>query len=153
MRWPFSKKYPELRIPPEDEQRWSVAQSEYDGGPLLVRFNESARVWAGHPGLPIKLGFAIPLNRPHEGGMPDADENRELTAVEDLIAQRVLTDSVALHVMTLTTGVMKEYVFYTARGMDIAGLHARLREEVSSHEVQCMADEEPDWVSFRSLVP
>ena len=153
MHWPFSKKHRELRIPPQDEQRWSVARRDDGGGPLLVRFNEAARELAGHPGLPVKLGFAVPLNLPNEGGLPDADENRQLAAVEDLIAQRVLADAVGLHAMTLTTGLMKEYVFYIAPGLDIAGLHAALRENVSSHEVQCMAIEEPGWASFRDFVP
>jgi hypothetical protein len=150
--WPFSKKHRELRVPPQDEQRWSVVQGEDGGDPLLVRFNQAGRELAGHPGLPIKLGFAIPLRRPNKGGLPEPDENEELAAVEDLIAQRVLAKAVGLHAMTLTTGIMKEYVFYVAPGLDIAGLHAILREEVSSHEVQCMAIEEPGWESFRAFV-
>ena len=117
-----------------------------------MRFNEAARKLAGHPGLPIKLGFAVPLQRRNEGGLPDPDENEKLAAVEDLIVQRVLVDVVGLQAMTLTTGIMKEYVFYIAPGLDIAKLHAALREEVSSHEVQCMAMEEPGWASFRNFV-
>jgi hypothetical protein len=150
MRWPFSKKHRELKIPPQEEQRWSVARMDYGGGPLLVRFNETGRELVGHPGLPIKLGFAVPLHRPKEGGLPDPDENEKLAAVEDLIAQRVLADAVGLHAMTLTTGIMKEYVFYVAPGVDIAKLHAAVR--VSSHDVQCMAIEEPGWDSFRDFV-
>jgi hypothetical protein len=148
----FSKKHRELRIPPQDEQRWSVLQGNYDEGPLLVRFNEAGRELAGHPGLPIKLGFAIPLRRPNKGGLPEPEENEELAAVEDLIAQRVLANAVGLYAMTLTTGIMKEYVFYVAPGLDIARLHAALRKEVMSHEVQCVAIEEPRWESFRDFV-
>jgi hypothetical protein len=151
MRWPFSRKHHELRIPPPGEQRWSVAQGDHGGSPVLVRFNVAARELAGHPGLPIKLGFAVPLQRPNEGGLPDADENAELAAIEDLIVERVLTDAVGLHAMTLTTGVMKEYVFYIAPGLDIAGLHAALRKAVSSHDVQCIAIEDPRWKSFRDF--
>jgi len=54
--------------------------------------------------------------------------------------------------MTLTTGDMKEFVFYIAPGLDIARLHEAQRLEVSSHDLQCMAVEEPGWESFRSLV-
>lgn len=151
MRWPFSKKHRELRIPPQDEQRWRIAQGDYEGRPLLVRFNEAGRELAGHPGLPIKLGFAVQLHRPHEGGLPDADENEELGVLEDLIAQRVLADAVGLHAMTLTTGTMKEYVFYIAPGLDIARLHAALRKDVATHDLQCMAVEEPGWASFRAF--
>lgn len=151
MRWPFSKKHRELSIPPQAEQRWSVAQGQHGGAPLLVRFNEAGLGLAGHPDLPIKLGFAVPLNRPNEAGLPDPDENAELAAIEDLIAERVLAGSIGLHAMTLTTGVMKEFVFYIPPGRDIAGLHSALREEIPTHDVQCMAIKEPNWDSFREF--
>lgn len=153
MRWPFSKRRGKLDIPPEDEQLWHVAESGYEGERLIVRFNEAARKLSGHPDLPIKLGFAIPFNRPQQGGFPDPGENQELAAVEDIISSRVLGGIVGVHAMTLTTGVMKEIVFYIAPGLDIARLHAGLREEVATHDVQCVASSEPDWVSFRRFVP
>jgi hypothetical protein len=153
MRWPFSKKQRELSIPPQAEQRWSVARGQQAGDPILVRFNEAGRELAGHPELSIKLGFAVPLNRPNEGGLPDPDENSELATIEDLIAQRVLTGAIGLHAMTLTTGVMKEFVFYIPPGRDIAALHSALREEVVTHDVQCMAIKEPNWDSFREFTP
>jgi hypothetical protein len=55
--------------------------------------------------------------------------------------------------MTLTTGVMKEFVFYIPSGRDIAGLHSALRAEVPTHDVQCMAVKEPNWNSFREFTP
>ncbi len=153
MRWPFSKKDPDLRIPSVEVQRWSVGQTDDGGAPLLVRFNVTARELAEHPGLPIKVGFAVPLNRPNEGGLPDADENEQLLSVEDLIVAHVLAVGIGIHALTLTNGVMKEWVFYVAAGLDIAGLHAAVRERVSSHGVQCMADREPRWDTYRQFVP
>jgi hypothetical protein len=153
MRWPFSKKDRELRIPSVDSQRWSVARADSGRGPVLVRSNDAARELRGHPALPIKLGFVVPLNRPNEGGLPDAEENEQLAAVEDLIATRVLAAGAGVHALTLTTGVMKEWVFYVATGLDIAGLHAEVQDSVSSHEVQCMAVQEPGWESYREFTP
>lgn len=153
MRWPFSKKHRELKLLPAEEQLWSVASGESGGGPLILRINESAKVLAGHPALSLKLGFAIPLNQPIEGGLPDASENEGLAAVEDRIAQRVLEGASGIHALTLTNGVMKELVFYMAPGLDVAALHGALREEVRSHDVQCMAAEEPGWETFRGIVP
>lgn len=151
MRWPFSKKHPQLNIPPQAQQRWGVAQGRY-GDRLLVRFNETARELAGHPDLSIKLGFAMPFNRPNEGGLPDPEENVQLAAIEDLIVHRVLSGEVGLHALTLTNGVMKEFVFYIPPGRDIAGLHSALRAEVSTHDVQCLAIKDPDWNSFRDFI-
>ena len=153
MRWPFSKKHRELTIPPDEEQLWSVAQGETEGGLLLVRYNESAGELAGHPGLPIKLGFALPLNHPDKGGLPDAEENGQLLAIEDVILGQVLSATTGIHALTLTTGLMKEFVFYIAPGADIAKLHADLREAVTSHDVQCIAVEEPGWDTYRDFTP
>jgi hypothetical protein len=153
MRWPFSKKHAELEIPPVESQRWTVAIAEMDDGPLLVRINDSARELAGHAGLPIKLGFAVPLNQPNPGGHPDPAENEALGAVEDLVAQRVFEATIGIHVLTLTNGVMKEFVFYIPAGVDIARLHEGLRADVTTHDLQCIAEQEPKWQSFRSFVP
>lgn len=47
---------------------------------------------------------------------------------------------------------MKEYVFYIAPGLGIVGLHAAVREDIPSYDVQCVAIEEPDWDSFRFCI-
>lgn len=151
--WPFTRKPRKLDLPADDQQRWSVAQAEDDGARLLVCFNETAGKWVGHSDLPIKLGFAVPLNRPSEDGLPDAAENAELLAIEDVIRQHVSAKTVGLHVLTLTTGAMKEWVFYVAPGADVASLHADIRRQVASHDVQCMAVEEQEWESYRAFVP
>lgn len=153
MRWPFSRRDRKLEIPPVETQQWTVARANDGGQPLLVRINESVRRLAGHPGLPIKLGFAIPLNHPREGGLPDAQENEQLGAIEDLLVARVLRSGPGVFALALTNGVMKEYVFYVASGLDIAALHAEVQQRVSSHEVQCMAIEDPAWESYRDFSP
>lgn len=153
MVWPFSKTPRKLEVPPERDHRWGLAQAEDEGRVLLVRYNQTAGQWAGHPNLPVKLGFAIPLNRPNEGGLPDPDENAELGPIEDLISREVLSATHGVHALTLTNGVMKELVFYIGPGTDVGKLHERVRSKVLSHEVQCMAVEERGWESYRGFAP
>ena len=142
-------------LPPisSPNQRWSVAESNGDDGLLLVRFSETAGKWQGHPELPIKLGFAMPLNEPDPGGLPTPVENIELNDVEDVICREVEAAATGLHAMTLTTGTMKEVVFYIRPGADIAAIHAAVREQVATHEVQCMAVMEPEWDSWQAFTP
>ncbi len=45
-----------------------------DEQPLIIRLHVSARDWAEHASLPIKLGFACPLNH---GRRRVADTGRE----------------------------------------------------------------------------
>jgi hypothetical protein len=151
--WPFTKKSRKLDLPAADQQRWGVGQAEDDGAPLMVRFNQTAGEWAGHADLPIRLGFAVPLNHPNEGGLPNPAENAELFAVEDVICRHVSAKALGLHALTLTTGVMKEWVFYVAPGADIARLHEEIRSQVASHDVQCLAVEDQRWDSYRAFVP
>ena len=153
MVWPFSKKPRTLDLPPEGHHRWALAQTRGEGSNLLVRYNQTAGDWAGHPELPVKLGFAIPLNRPNRGGLPDPEENAELGAIEDLISREVFSATRGIHALTLTDGAMKELVFYVVPGTDVAKLHETIRSKVSSHDVQCMAVVEREWDSYRALVP
>jgi hypothetical protein len=149
--WPFSKKSRRLELPPEDQHRWGVAQVRHEA--LVVRYNQTAGEWAGHSELPVKLGFSIPLHHPNQRGLPAPAENVELGPIEALILREVSAEARGVHVLTLTSGTMKEWVFYIAPGADIAKLHASIRSKVSSHEVQCMALEEPNWESYRAFVP
>lgn len=151
MRWPFSKQARDLALPALDEQRWSVAQAEVGGVPAIVRVNDTARAWRGHGQLPVKVGFAVRLNRPNGGGLPDPAENEQLAAIEDLVAAKVMAAGTGMHVLTLTTGLMQEYVFYVPIGLDVAQLHEGIRRAVESHEVQCFAVTEPAWDTYCEL--
>jgi len=153
MVWPFFKRARKLELPPAKEERWGVAEGEYEGAALIVRYNIAAGEWAGQSELPIKLGFAIPFNRPKAPDLPDAEENADLGEIEDLIEREVFSATRGVFALVLTTGVMKEFVFYIAPGADIAALHARIRNQVSTHEVQCMAVEERKWESYRAFAP
>ncbi len=124
--WPFTRKELDIKSLPslsDGGHRWGVAEADIDSSPLVVRYNQSARNWIAHPELPIKLGFAIPLNSPNEGGLPALDENEQLNDIEDTILRIVDSRTPALHVLALTTGVMKEFVFYIPRGVNIESIH------------------------------
>ncbi|MFN9341467.1 MAG: DUF695 domain-containing protein [Planctomycetota bacterium] len=154
--WPFKRKQLDIATLPklsDDSHSWGVAQADVNSSPLIIRYNESARNWVGHPELPIKLGFAIPLNRPNEGGLPDPAENEQLNEIEDTVVREIEARTRALHAIALTTGVMKEFVFYIPRGTDIKTLHEAIQAAVTTHEVQCMAINEPKWDSYRQFSP
>jgi hypothetical protein len=155
--WPFSRKQKDIgNLPPiiDPSHTWGVAQGKCGRSPLIVRFSNSAKEWCSHPDLPIKLGFAIPLNSPTEGGLPDPAENEELDhEIEDIIRGEVAARTKGLHALVLTTGTMKEFVFYIPREVDIKTLHEAIQAAVVTHQVQCMAVNEPNWDSYRAFNP
>jgi len=154
--WPFKRKQLDINTLPslsDDQQTWGVAEAGFGSSPLIIRYNESARNWIGHSELPIKLGFAIPLNSPNEGGLPYPDENEQLNEIEDIVVREIASRSYGLHALALTTGVMKEFVFYIPRNVDIKAIHESIQATVDTHQVQCMAEMEPKWESYTQYAP
>jgi hypothetical protein len=135
----------------EDGDLWSVMQASTTDGPMLVRINTTAKRWAKHPSLGIRVGFAIPLNKSDPGGLPESLENFELNQLEDKILFYLKSSGPAIHVLSITTGTFKEFVFYTENGDSVAGIHENLRSETTSHDVQCMAEHDPKWTVYGSF--
>jgi hypothetical protein len=154
--WPFSRKARDInRLPSvaDELSPWTVAKAQYDGSPLIIRYSRVAIDWMGHPDLPIKLGFAISLNSPNHGGLPDPAENQELNEIEDIILREVDAITSGIHALVLTTGIMKEFVFYIPRDVDIKKIHKSIQDAVTTHDVHCIAVNEPTWDSFKSFTP
>ena len=152
----FSRQPKDIRSLPtiaDPSHTWGIAQGNDNGTPLIVRFSQSATEWCSHPDLPIKLGFAIPSNSPNEGGLPNPAENEQFNGIEDAICREVAARTKGLHALVLTTGIMKEFVFYIPRGVDIKTRHEAVQAAVPTHEVQCMAVNEPEWDSYKEFIP
>jgi hypothetical protein len=154
MMWPFSRRQKDLNALPalsSDDHQWSIAEGNYVGSPLIVRINTSAKEWIGHKSLSIKLGFAVPLNSPNDGGLPNPEENQQLNGVEDVILREVEARAKGIHALVLTTGTMREFVFYITSDVDIGAMHKAIQKCVSSHEVQCMAVKDPTWKAYNEF--
>lgn len=150
--WPFKQKTTKIENILALEQKWVVAEGIYANEPLMMRCNVTVKDWIGHNALPIKLGFAIPLNTPCNGGLPHSDENDRISEIEDIIIEEVKKRATGLQVLSLTTGVMKEFIFYISNGADIEGIHKAVLERVETHDVQCMAVNDCEWSSYREFM-
>ncbi|MCR9199660.1 MAG: DUF695 domain-containing protein [Planctomycetaceae bacterium] len=140
-------------IPDQNEHLWSLAEMDFDGMPLFVRINESARSIVGHADLGIKLGFAMPMQAAIGTDLPDPEENEALAELEDKIIETVTYGAEGIHVLTLTNAAMKELVFYIKPGADIAAMHESLRGLDISHDVQCQAVWDREWNTFLQFLP
>lgn len=151
----FRKKPPPLDLSEVngDQAQWSLAKATTDSGILLIRRNESAQALIGHPELGIKLGFAVPFTVETGSGLPDPDENARVSEIEDQIIEAVAAGATGVHVLTLTDSTCKELIFYIQAGADIAAIHEKLMAEVTSHEVQCIAEHDSDWDLYREFMP
>jgi hypothetical protein len=141
----------ELPAISDPSHRWGNAKGRRGGAPLLMRFNQSAKEWCAHPGLPAKLSFVVSFLKPNPGGMPDAEELKQLDELEDTILREVESATIGLHALVLTNGVMKELIFYipVPKGVDIKTIHARVAAALPTHNIECTVVNEPKWDSYQ----
>ncbi|WP_197065232.1 DUF695 domain-containing protein [Massilia sp. 9096] len=148
--WPFKKHLP-IDDLNEDEELWSVMRASTADGPMLVRINTTAKRWSKHPSLGIRVGFAIPFEHPNFDEGSFSSENAVLNQMEEKILSYLKLSGPAIHVLTITTGTFKEFVFHIQNGGSVAGIHERLRVETTSHDVQCIAVRDPEWTVYASF--
>ena len=132
---------------------WGIGTVELESGPLLVRYNASMERLADPSTFPIKIGMAVPFNDPNPGGMPNPDEAKQVQAVEDEILRQLGAVGPYAHALVLTTGVFREFVFYVPPDFDVKAVHEAIMAQVETHKVQCHAQPEPDWSTWRDWTP
>jgi len=148
--WPFEKKYP-----PKDQleirDEWSLSEGSHDGNPLIVRINRGVDEAIGHPAFSHRVGVAVPLFEPDENGFPVDDEATQLQTIEDHLVEGLARQRLSIFVLTISTGGMREFVFYTG---DPETAHRALEEVnglVASHEVQHIIEPDPKWAVYRQF--
>jgi hypothetical protein len=135
------------------EGTWKIFQGEFDGNPIVVRTNFHLLPFAGDTELTLKISFAIPLNAKVPGGLPEPEENAAIAEIEDEIFGALRSQGSVVEALAITTGTYKEFVFYSKPGIDIKSIHEGLMTRIRSHEVQCIAEMDPDWEIYKEYAP
>lgn len=146
----FRKKYPAIDSIVVQEN-WGISQGVYDGNVIFIRINNGLKGLARHPEYAHQVGIALPLNYPNEHGLPESGEGEELSVIEDHLVDSLLIKNESLFVGAITTGGMREFVFYTSNPDQVVSKFKAIQELVSSHELQLMIQLDKDWQTFKNL--
>ena len=148
--WPFNKKTraPE-RLPIDGP--WSVAHGENNGRVVIVRSNTGYKAFSKIAGYEHQVGIAVPLNAPEPTGLPSPAEDAELGVIEDAVCVSLEQDAESLLVAIISTGGMREFVFYTRAPDEVKRRFEELQTALASHEIQLMIQTDKDWKVYRGL--
>lgn len=138
--------------PYPNESSWSVLKGQNEGKPMFIRRNEAALAFAGHPDYKYRIGVAIPLLAPNGDGLPTNEEMEQLNAIEDALTEQLEIEQRALHVLAITTGGMREFVFYSRVPARAEKIVESLREKIATHEPQSYVTEDGKWTLFKQFV-
>jgi hypothetical protein len=131
---------------------WDVLRGEHGGRPMLVRINTGLKQVTGHPDYGVQVGVAVPLNDPLDNGLPTPQEDQQLGLIEQRLHAELEGTRRAVLSVVITTGGMREFVFYAASRDWIGAWAPKFDEATGSHTVQVMARPDPEWSVFRRFV-
>jgi hypothetical protein len=147
----FRKKFPPIdSISVKDN--WAISQGFYEGKVVFIRANNGLKELARHPDYTHQVGIAVPLHHPNEDGLPESAEGEELNTIEDHLLDRLLTNNESLFVGAITTGGMREFVFYTSNPDQVVEKFKTAQAEISTHELQLLIQLDKDWRTFKNLL-
>ena len=132
--------------------RWNIAKGTIDGAPIIVRALDGVARAKDRTQWPVRIGVAIPLLEPDDRGFPQADELTFLDEIEGRIDETTSADRRAVLVAMITGKSMREFVLHARDGDWVEAWHLGLRAEFGSHDVQCVAQLDPDWTAYLTLV-
>lgn len=130
------------------ESKWDIFQGKYNGLPMIVRRNKSAKVLIGSEVYKHRVGFAIPLLQANELGFPTKEEAVILDQIEDALFSHLEKDQNSIQVLSITTNGMREFVFYT-RKPELVPLVIEEVQKKFRHEIQYYIKTDKSWSLYR----
>ena len=148
--WPFNKKTLSPDRLPVDGP-WSVGEGRHSGQVMFVRTNTGYREFGSVPGYDHQVGIAVPFKEATATGLPSPAEDAQIGEVEDLIASSLEELAESLFVAVITTGGMREFVFYTREPQSVRQRFEELHSRITSHEIQLMIQSDRTWRVYAQL--
>jgi hypothetical protein len=133
------------------ESKWAILQGRENGRPMLFRRNVSAKTLSSDKQYGHRVGIAIPLLEPNEMGFPSKVEMDILSQVEDELCEKLEKDQMSIMVLVITTGGMREFVFYTRSPEMISPILEDIRKKYSTYEIQSYIKEDKTWLVYRKI--
>jgi hypothetical protein len=131
--------------------KWEMFKRETSDGHLAyVRGNVALRDLKDRERFPYRAGFAVAFREPNRYGLPTEDEARDLTSVENEIDRAMSGKKLGFLALVITTGGMREYVFYSNRPDAVRRQIRKMGGRVHGREIRTYVTADPGWdVYFR----
>jgi hypothetical protein len=148
--WPFMKTALRTDQLPVDDL-WTIAEGENNGRVMIIRLNTGYRHFGSVSTYGYQVGIAVAIRDAGTDGLPSPAENVLLGELEDVICNSLEEKAESLLVAIITTGGMREFVFYTREPKSVELRFAQISERSTSHKMQLMIQEDKGWQVYKRL--
>jgi hypothetical protein len=132
------------------ESKWSILNGQYQGHPLFVRRNDSAKSLLANSEYRWRVGIAVSLTNPNQHGLPIEPEMTLLSNIEAALQSNLESDQSAILVLVITTKGMREFVFFT-RVPDVEPAIAAVRVKFPNQTLHSYVKEDKDWNVYKQF--
>jgi hypothetical protein len=150
--WPFKKRTLSPDRLPIDGP-WTVSEGQHNGRIMFVRSNIGYRKFGSVPRYEHQVGVAVPLRKAEMTELPSPEEDALLGEIEDTVCKSLEEQAESPPVAVITTGGMREFVFYTRDPENVKRRFERLKDQITSHEIQLMIQSDKDWRVYSRFMP
>jgi hypothetical protein len=125
---------------------WEMFKRGTSGGHLAyIRGNTALRALKERQRFPYRAGFAVAFLKPNRFGLPGDDEAQDLTSLENEIDRAMSGKRLGFLTLVITTGGMREYVFYSNQPDAVRKLMRKMGNRMHGREVRTYVAADPAW--------
>lgn len=134
------------------KSKWSILTGQEFEKPIIVRRNNSVQQYAENSAFIYRVGITVLLLKPNEVGLPSKEEVASLDQIEDELNNQLEKEGDSIQVLVITTGGMREFVYYSCNSKLIEQVIYNTRKKFSSHEIQFYVKEDKEWSIYKEFV-
>lgn len=125
--------------------QWKERVLEDKTGPVIIRWNLSARGHAAVGRYPDLVGIAVAFVAPTPRGEPGAAELADLIAIEHRLDDTLTFDGASVYVAGYTGHGVRQFMFYTSDTSAMLRRIDAVRQSVRTHQIKAAVQHDPNW--------
>ena len=134
---------------PETADIWVEREGKYGRMPMIIKVNNGLKSLAGHGLLQHQVGIAVQINKPLTNGLPDDEEETHLDNIEETLITELKESNLAVFAVVVTTGGLREFIFYTHNPKAIENSFNKLEQRITSHALQLNIQRDKQWMLYK----
>ena len=117
----------------------------YEGFPLFLRYPTDVDVESLRPAFPSLAIVTHEFTKRLPNGLPEADYNHGLAAMDQELTAAFAVDRMGLPVLIETFGGKRHYYFYVAEGADVPAVVSALARRYLEERISWSVRPDPKW--------
>ena len=128
---------------------WVVAQHDYRGFPLFIRYPNNLDYDKLQPRFPIRIVATIELTEVKDNGLPVSSYNNSLESFDNFVVEYFEKRAEGQCVLVETFGGKRQFYIYVSDSTDTAAFEKAIKQQFPQHSVTFEIERDAKWSLIR----